>query len=123
MATFKQQTGRSIKNAFRKFHQDNPEIYEEFRRLAFQAIRSGQKKISAKLILNVIRWYSNIRTAQKETLYGAGGEKLQIKLNDAYSAHYARLFAEDHPEHAQKFEFRRLRSAKDAKDLFDLVGI
>lgn len=110
---YKQYTGRSIRQDFEEFHKKQPRVYEEFIKLALQAIRKeGKQKISAKLILNVIRW-NVIIEATPQTLFDSAGEEIRFTLNDAFSAYYARLFAQDYPQHASKLEFRRLRNEDD----------
>lgn len=66
---------------------------------AIRAINKGRKKISAKLIINWIRWHEFLESSD-----------LNFRINDAYQAYYARLFCEKHPEHVDKFEFRKLRN-------------
>jgi len=97
---FETQTGKSIKDTFDEFHENNPAVYAYFKEYAGRAIRAGVKKLSSKLIINRIRWEIFIETVGNDT----------YRINDAFTAHYARLYAEDFPAHADKFEFRRIRS-------------
>lgn len=106
---FKENTGKTIQQAFEEYHSLNPQVYIEFIRFAMEAIRRGKKKISAKLIINRIRWDVYMMT-EEPTLFNNGGEMKAWKLNDAYQSRYSRLFAKDFPEHADKLEFRSLRS-------------
>ena len=96
---YKQLTGLSIREGFEKFHKENPHIYKAFEHQALLAINAGKKKLSAKLIINWIRWAEFLRSSDKN-----------FKINDAYQSYYARLFATNHPEHADKFDFRKLRN-------------
>ena len=109
MSSFQKQTGKTIQQAFDEFHALNPKVYIEFIRFANEASRRGKKKLSAKLIINRIRWEIWLPTVEP-TLFNDGGEMKAWKLNDAYSSRYARLFADDFPEHESKLEFRELRS-------------
>lgn len=102
-------TGKSIQASFNEFHRNNPAVYEHFKRLAFKAIHAGKKKISAKMICNVIRWEVFIKTIDV-TLFEVPGMPESFKINDAHISRWARLFADEHPEHADKLEFRRIRS-------------
>jgi len=97
---FKQSNGKSIEQAFSEFHKENPHIYEYFKDY-FQLlhIRKGIKKVSSKLIINRIRWEVTIKTTSTD-----------YKINDAFTAHYARLFVKDYPQYIDCFEFRRIRS-------------
>lgn len=106
---FKENTGITIQKAFSEFHRLNPKVYEQFKRLAFKAIYAGKKKISFKMILNVIRWEVFIQT-NEPTLFDNGTEQIKFKINDAYSSRYARLFIKHFPQHADKIELRKLRS-------------
>tara|TARA_R110000744_G_scaffold206864_1_gene325498 strand:+ start:938 stop:1243 length:306 start_codon:yes stop_codon:yes gene_type:complete len=101
MSTYKQLTGVTIKDSFDNFHLTNPQVYSIFEAKAFTAIRMGKTKMSSKLILNVIRWEAFIQTTDPNSTY---------KINDAYTSHYARLFAEKNPAHADVFNYRALRA-------------
>ena len=106
---FKTNTGLSIQDAFDKYHSENPNVYEQFKRLALTAINKGKKKISFKMLLNVVRWEVFIQTSEP-TLFDLDGKLTKFKINDAYSSRYARLFIKDYPEHEDKIEFRELRA-------------
>lgn len=106
---FKQNTGRTIQEAFEIFHRLNPQVYAECRRLALEALRKGRKKISFKLIINVVRWEKFMQT-EEPTLWNQNGTLTAFKINDAYSSRYARLFKKEFPEYAHRIEFRGLRS-------------
>lgn len=94
-----QLTGKSIREAFIDFHRENPHVYREFERQCLLAINNGRNRLSAKLIINYIRWNEFIRTGDKN-----------FKINDILGSYYARLFTSIHPEHESKFEFRKLRN-------------
>lgn len=97
---FKQANGKSIQQSFKEFNDDNPKVYELFKGYAFEAINKEKKKISSKMIINRIRWEVYMDTTE-DTGY---------RINDAYTAHYARLFIKDYPQYEEMFEFRRIRS-------------
>tara|TARA_R110000737_G_C14524521_1_gene476009 strand:+ start:101 stop:406 length:306 start_codon:yes stop_codon:yes gene_type:complete len=101
MSTFSKTNGVTIKDSFDQFHITNPQVYSIFEAKAFAAIKMGKTKMSSKLILNVIRWEAFIQTTDVNSTY---------KINDAYTSHYARLFAEENPAHADVFNYRALRS-------------
>jgi len=109
MGNFREASGLTIQQAFNQYHKLNPKVYDQFKRLAFQAIDKGKKKISFKAILNVIRWEVFIQT-DEPTLFDIAGETVKFKINDAYSSRYARLFIKENPEHKDKIEIRNLRS-------------
>lgn len=101
MATYKETTNYTIKEAFDAYDKQNPHVYEAMRDRALAAINAGKRKISFKLILNVIRW---------DYYMGTHDATCSFKINDAYSAHYARKFVEDYPRYEEHIEFRALRS-------------
>ena len=87
--------------SFKKYHEENPQIYTEFKRLAYQLINRGYKHIGSKQIFEVIRWNSMVS--------GNDG----FKVNNTYTSDYARLFEKDHPLYAGIFR-KRLCKLKDA---------
>lgn len=95
--------GVTIREGFKKFHSENPHIYSAFESQALRAIAKGRKKISAKLIINWIRWHEYLETTD-----------VNYKINDAYQSYYARLFTEKHPAHKDVFEFRKLRNEEQS---------
>ena len=96
---YKELNGMSIREGFQKFHKENPHIYNAFEQQVFKAIEKGRKKVSAKLIINWIRWNEYLRSSDQN-----------FKINDAFQSYYARLFVEKHPEHSDIFDFRKLRN-------------
>ena len=91
--------GRSIREGFEDFHENNPHVFEEFEKLALKAIRKGRRKLSAKMIINAIRWNEYVESDDES-----------FSINDAYQAYYPRLFVQKYPEHRDKFNFRKLRN-------------
>lgn len=78
------------------FHEANPKVYREFRRLAFILFERGHKHFGAKLITEQMRWTWMMRTVD------ASG----FKLNNNHTAFYARLLMENEPELAGVFTIR-----------------
>lgn len=112
MATYQESTGRSISEAFGLFHSANPQVYKEFTKIVHNTLAKGKKKMSAKLIINLIRWEKYLET-EDATVINIQGQKVSFRINDAYSAHYARLFLrenEGHPDLKEIFNLRELRS-------------
>lgn len=89
-----------MEQRFRDFHAANPMVYELFKRFAFEAISAGRKRYSSDAVCHRIRWHVDIETRSDDG----------FKLNDHYTAFYARLFMEDHPQHAGFFETRRSKA-------------
>jgi hypothetical protein len=108
---YKELNGQSIRDGFNKFNQDNPHIFISFEKQAFKEISSGKKKISAKLIINKMRWQEPLESSDKN-----------FKINDAYQSYYARFFIEKHPEHIDIFEFRKLRNEESGPYMVENEG-
>lgn len=83
---------------FERYHAENPEIWEEFKRVTFELIKAGRKHYSADGILHAIRFNTAIR----------GGK--DFKINNNYSSMYSRMFTANFPEHKDFFEQRILKS-------------
>lgn len=96
---YKELNGLSIREGFDAFNKQNPHIYDAFEEQVLNAIRKGRNKVSAKLIINWIRWNEFLNSSD-----------LNFKINDAYQSYYARYFVEKHPQYEYIFEFRRLRN-------------
>lgn len=96
---YKELNGRTIRQGFIKFNAENPHIFKAFEEQALKAIANGRTKISAKLIINWIRW---------NKVFESTGE--DFKINDAYQSYYARYFIEKHPQHSKVFDRRKLRN-------------
>ena len=87
-----------MRTSFKQYHLDNPQVYVEFKRLAFQLINRGYVRLGAKQIFEVIRWQTMV--------YGND----QYKLNNNYTSDYARLFELDHQIYAGYFLKRLCKS-------------
>ena len=96
---YKELNGHSIREGFNKFNKDNPHIFKAFEEQALIAINAGKNKISAKLIINWIRWHEFLESSDEN-----------FKINDAYQSYYARYFIEKYPQYHDVFELRRLRN-------------
>ena len=88
---------RRLEAAFAKFHAENPHIYELFKRFAWEAIRAGRRKFSARMIFHRMRWYTNVETNDPN-----------FKINNNHSPYYARMWMVDHPEYPGFFNIREL---------------
>lgn len=90
---------RAVLERFKDFHRDNPHVYERFREHARQMRAAGWGRYSARTIFEVMRWNENLRTR---------GDA--FKVNDDHIPIYARLLIYHHPEFADFFELRKVRS-------------
>jgi hypothetical protein len=84
---------------FREYHATNPEVYQWFKKFAFQKIRAGAKHVGAKAIFERIRFDSPVM---------ASGDP--FKVNNIFTPYYARLFMRDFPQYAGIFETRRAKA-------------
>ena len=80
-----------------KYHKDNPEVYLLFKRFTFQAISKGHKHLSAWLIMNRIRWETNVVTTGL------------FKISNNHIAYYARLFMVDFPTQQGFFRTKEMK--------------
>lgn len=67
---------------WKQFHRDNRIIFRLFYRFAYQALDSGRKRFSARMIGERIRWYTAVETSDPD-----------YKINDHHWPYYARLMA------------------------------
>lgn len=79
---------------FEAFHRDNPQVYALFVRFALQA--AGRRShFGAKAVFERMRWHAAFDVTGDE-----------FKVNNNYTAFYARLFERDYPQHAGFFRQR-----------------
>lgn len=94
---------RASKDAFDKFHAENPDVWRHFEKFTLELIEAGHLHYSADAVCHRIRWHLDVETKSEDGL----------KLNNNYTAHYARLFAARYPQHATFFRCRRRKSPTD----------
>lgn len=88
----------SADRQFVSYHEDNPQIYTAFKRLAFKAMSRGKQYYGAKALFEVLRWQTEIE--------GTG----EFKINNNHVSRYVRLFETEFPEHRGFFRKRILKS-------------
>lgn len=76
------------------FDRANPKFYPVFSRFAREAVSYGHTRLSAWLIVNRIRWETNI------VARGEGG----YKISNGLIAFYARAWSNDHKQHPNFFQ-------------------
>ena len=86
--------------SFKEYHKEHPEIWEALKDTTFKAIRRGFKNDSSKTIFELIRWYR----------WGEPKED-GFKINNNYTADYARLFTERFPQYKDFFRTRKRKVA------------
>lgn len=82
---------------FLAFHAQNPHIYEELERIALTLKRSGVHRWGIKALWEVLRYELVLRTSSSAHSF---------RLNNNYTAYYARLLMETCPELDGFFETR-----------------
>jgi hypothetical protein len=83
---------------FKEFHLANPSVYETFRAKAEMMLSTGRPKYSAWVIVQVIRWESDLRT--KGDVF---------KVNNDFIALYARLLIWKDPRFEAFFELLQMK--------------
>ena len=66
--------------AWKRFHEENPQVYKLFLKFANEAREAGRERFGARMIWERIRWYTQVETT---------GWK--FKLNNNHVPYYARL--------------------------------
>lgn len=85
---------------FEQYDRENPEIWQAFVHFTVQTIGKGFTRYSAKGIAEIIRWHT-----------GVNGNT-QFKIDNNYTADYARKFTEKYPQHKDFFATRNLRAKR-----------
>ena len=83
---------------FARFHQHNPHIYDGLRRLALDARRCGVRKLGIQLLIEKMRYDHAITTRGED-----------LKINNNYSAAYARMLMKNNTELVGFFETRKAK--------------
>jgi len=84
-----------ITKKFIQFHRDNPWIYKELRKMAMELHAAGHERYGMKGLFEVLRWKQARKTAGSE-----------FKLNNNYTALYARLLMHREPSLKEFFATR-----------------
>ena len=82
---------------FSEFDAQYPKVWDLFVAFTFEVIRAGHSHYSADAVLHRVRW---------ETTFDVGAPPHEFKINNNYSAFYARKFREAFPQYAQFFRTR-----------------
>ena len=89
---------KSIQEKFEEFDRANPKVWGLFVQFAFRAINRGFNHYGAKTIFEAIRYYTDVHTTDPE-----------FKLNNNYTAYYARKFMAEYPDYDGFFETRKVK--------------
>ena len=96
----------SLLESFKKFHKENPKIYELFEKFSDDAKRAGRKRFSHWMIINRIRWYTSVETTGVE-----------FKISNDFITMYARLLTLRRPEFDGFFSLKKLKPSRKWKTI------
>jgi hypothetical protein len=88
-----------LERRFVEFHEKNPQVYAELLRLARLLKARGHKRIGMKMLFEQLRWQHALKTTD---LSG-------FKLNNNYTAYYARMLMERNLDLVGFFETREVK--------------
>ena len=80
---------------FEQYDAKNPQVWDLFVRFTLDAARAGHTRFSADSILHRIRWETTVITTG------------HYKINNDFSADYARKFIREFPHYGGFFEMRK----------------
>lgn len=87
--------GETIDERFQRFHERNPHVYRLLREMAL-GLKARRQRMGMKGLFEVLRWQYMVRTAGDD-----------FKLNNDYTAPYARLLMAEEPQLRGFFETRK----------------
>ena len=102
MQTLLDQLETTEQTMFEVFDEKNPQIWELFKKYAHALVRRGITHWSADNILHKIRFETAVK-----------GKGDTFKINNNYSAYYARKFMKTYPMYDGFFELRKSKLDKD----------
>lgn len=91
-------TGLFPETPFEEYDLKHPAIWKEFKDLTFRLITKGITHYGAKAICEVIRFHKII-----------DHQDYEFKVNNNFTAGYARKFMEQYPEYEGFFETRKIK--------------
>lgn len=86
---------------FKKYDEENPQIWEAFKKYAFEAKAKGFKHYSANGIFEIIRWHTKV---------SGGGE---FKISNNYRPDYARKLMRIYPDYKDFFAIKPLKAPRE----------
>ena len=88
----------SAKEKWWAWHRENPDVWRLFEAFTNEAVARGRTRISAWLIVNRIRWETEVVT-----------NGVDFKISNNFIAYYARLYLAVHPESAGLFVIKKMK--------------
>jgi len=86
---------------FERFHELNPQVFSALEKMTTELTNRGRKRIGIKMLFEVLRWNYYMETNDPNS---------DFKINNNYAPYYSRLLIDKHPEWANVFELRTIRS-------------
>ncbi len=90
----------TLEEQFEKFHQENPGVYEELRRLSLQLVDRGLTRFGIATVYETLR-YRRLETTGDD-----------FRLNNNHRSFYARMLMEREPRLRGVFPTRDLRAKR-----------
>jgi hypothetical protein len=87
---------KTLRERWEAFHKDNPQVFDAIEKVATEQRRAGRRRISMKAIFEILRSDPTLSTA---------GERW--KLNNIYTAFYARELVRRDPRFDKLIEMRK----------------
>ena len=91
---------RRIDAAFERFDKERPQVYREFKKYAEIYLKKGFTHCSADHLLHIVRFHLSMETSPNET----------FKINNNYTACYARKLMSEDERFKDFFETRQRKS-------------
>ncbi len=90
----------TIAERFEAFHAANPHIAAHLAQMALALRRQGRTRYGIKALVEALRFQYAVQTTGDD-----------FKINNDFTAHYARLLMREHPALADFFETREIRAS------------
>lgn len=98
-----EQKQTTLEKEFAVFHENNPHIWELFKRFTNAVQASGRTEYSAYAIFERIRWHMAVDT----------NDDNGFKLNNNHRPYYARMYQAQYPNKARFFRTRVLKNERN----------
>jgi hypothetical protein len=86
---------------FRKFNEENPQVYEMIVQFTLEMWRAGRRRYSIRVVVERVRWETDIKTTDAS-----------FKINNNFFPLYSRKVMRDYPELKEGDGFFELRALK-----------
>lgn len=102
---------KTLLEKFKKYHQDNPHIFQELWAIAKSVRDAGANRVGIEFVVHRLRWLSNIEKVQTNCEYA---------FDERYKTFYARLLMMADPDLEGLFRTKKTRAwSGQRSDLLD----